>query len=60
MFFDIFFNTKDLLIQWLDENFPDARLTHVEADGAKYNAGDCLLEVKGLHLIIDLNNAGGL
>lgn len=57
---DIFFSTKDQLISWMDENFPDARLTHVEADGAKYFAGDCLLEVKGLHLIIDLNNAGGL
>jgi len=57
---DIFFNTKDLLIEWLDENFPDARLTHVEADGAKYYAGDCLLEVRGLHLIIDLNGLGGL
>jgi hypothetical protein len=57
---DIFFNTKDLLIEWLDENFPDACLTHVEADGAKYNAGGCLLEVKGLHLIIDLNGSGGL
>jgi hypothetical protein len=52
---DIFFNTKDLLIEWLDENFPDARLMHVEADGAKYYAGGCLLEVRGLHLIIDLN-----
>jgi len=53
---DIFFNTKDLLIEWLDENFPDARLTHVEADGAKYNAGDCTLEVKGLHLLLNLED----
>ena len=32
---DIFFNTKDLLIEWLDENFPDATLKHIEADSFK-------------------------
>ena len=52
---DIFFSTKDQLISWMDENFPDARLTHAEADGAKYDALGCSLEIKGLHLIIDLN-----
>lgn len=57
---DIFFSTKDQLISWMDENFPDARLTHAEADGAKYDALGCSLEIKGLHLIIDLNYAGGL
>ena len=53
---DIFFNTKDLLIEWLDENFPDARLTHIEPNGAKYSANGCEIEVKGLHLILDLDN----
>jgi len=57
---DIFFNTKDALITWMDENFPDARVTHVDADGAKYDASGCELEIKGLHLIIDLNGSGGL
>lgn len=57
---DIFFNTKDDLITWLDENFPDARVTHVEADGAEYDASGCKLKIKGLHLIINLDNAGGL
>lgn len=57
---DIFFNTKDDLITYMDENFPEATVQHVEADGAKYFAGDCLLEVRGLHLIIDLNGLGGL
>lgn len=57
---DIFFNTKDLLIEWLDENFPDATLKHIEADGATYDATGCSLEVKGLHLILDLTNSGGL
>jgi hypothetical protein len=52
---DIFFSTKDQLIAWLDENFPDARLTHVEADGAEYDALGCHLQIKGLHLIIDLS-----
>lgn len=57
---DIFFNTKDLLIEWLDENFPENRLTHVEANGAKYNATGCTIEVKGLHLIIDFNGLEGV
>ena len=52
---DIFFNTKDDLIRWMDENFPDARPTHIDADGATYDASGCALEIKGLHLIIDLN-----
>jgi len=51
---DIFFNTKDELLSWMDENFPDARITHLEADGATYDASGCLLEIKGLHLIINL------
>ena len=49
---DIFFNTKDLLIQWLDENFADAVLSHVEADGATYETDDCTLETKGNNLTL--------
>lgn len=48
----IIFNTKDDLITWLDENFPDAKLNHVKADGADYETNDCLLEVQGLHLTL--------
>jgi len=53
---DIFFNTKDLLIEWLDENFPETTLTHIFSNGAKYSASGCTIEVNGLHLIIDLDN----
>ena len=52
---DIFFNTKDELITYLDENFPDAVIQDIEADGATYNASGCALEVKGLHLLINLD-----
>ena len=48
----IFFNTKDELITWMDENFPDAKLTHVKADGATYDTNDCGLEVDGLNLTL--------
>lgn len=48
----IIFNTKDDLITWLDENFPDAKVKEVKADGAKYETNDCFLEVTGLNLIL--------
>lgn len=48
----IFFNTKDDLITWLDENFPDANLKEVRSNGATYETNDCLLEVDGLHLLL--------
>ena len=48
----IFFNTKDLLLTWLDENFPDAVLAHVEANGATYETDDCTLETKGNNLTL--------
>jgi hypothetical protein len=51
---DIVFNTKDDLITWMDENFPDARVTHVNADGALYVASGCFIEINGLHLKIEL------
>jgi hypothetical protein len=53
---DIFFNTKDLLMEWMDENFPDARVTHIESNGATYVASGCTLEVKGLHLLLNLED----
>jgi len=49
---DIFFNTKDLLLSWIDENFPDAVLSHVEANGATYETDDCTLETKGNNLTL--------
>jgi hypothetical protein len=52
---DIFFNTKDDLITYLDENFPDAIIQEITANGATYNASGCALEVKGLHLLINLD-----
>jgi len=48
----IIFNTKDELITWIDENFPDAQLSHVEANGAKYETDDCTLETNGLNLLL--------
>ena len=48
----IAFNTKDDLITWIDENFPDAKLTHVLANGAVYDTEDCLLETAGLNLTL--------
>lgn len=48
----IIFNTKDDLITWIDENFPDAKLTHVLANGAVYDTEDCLLETTGLNLTL--------
>lgn len=48
----IIFNTKDDLITWVDENFPDAQIKEVKADGAKYETNDCFLEVTGLNLIL--------
>ena len=48
----IFFNTKDLLLSWIDENFPDAVLSHVEANGATYETDDCTLETKGNNLTL--------
>jgi len=52
---DIFFNTKDLLIEWLDENFPDAILKHIEPNGATYYAGDCKIIVTGHHILLNFN-----
>ena len=49
---DIFFNTKDLLLTWLDENFPDAVLAHVEANGATYETDDCTLRTEGNNLTL--------
>ena len=46
------FNTKDELLTWLDENFPDAILAHVESNGARYETDDCSLETKGNNLTI--------
>ena len=57
---DIFFNTRDLLIEWLDENFPENRLTNVAADGAKYACNGCSIEVKGLHLVINFEALEGV
>lgn len=48
----IFFNTKDELLTWLDENFPDAILAQVEANGARYETDDCTLETKGNNLTL--------
>jgi len=48
----IFFNTKDELLTWLDENFPDAILAHVESNGARYETDDCSLETKGNNLTL--------
>ena len=53
---DIFFNTKDDLITYMDENFPEATVQHVEAKGATYVASGCTLEVKGLHLLLNLED----
>ena len=46
------FNTKDDLITWIDENFPDAKLEHVAANGARYETEDCTLETNGLNLLL--------
>jgi hypothetical protein len=48
----ITFNTKDELITWIDENFPDAVLARVEANGARYETDDCTLETTGLNLLL--------
>lgn len=48
----ILFSTKDDLLTWVDENFPDAKLAHVEADGATYETGDCTLKTQGLNLTL--------
>lgn len=48
----IIFNTKDDLITWIDENFSDAHLTHVEANGAIYETDDCTLRTEGLNLTL--------
>lgn len=49
---NIIFNTKDELLTWLDENFPDATLAHVGANGARYETEDCTLETDGLNLLL--------
>ena len=49
---DIFFNTKDELLTWLDENFPDAVVAHVASNGATYSTHDCELVTEGLHLTL--------
>lgn len=48
----IVFNTKDDLITWIDENFPDATLAHVESNGARYETDDCTLETAGINLTL--------
>jgi hypothetical protein len=48
----IFFNTKDELLTWLDENFSDAKISHIESNGATYETDDCILETKGNNLTI--------
>lgn len=48
----ITFNTKDELITWIDENFPDAVLSRVESNGARYETDDCTLETTGLNLLL--------
>ena len=53
---DIFFNIKDDLITYMDENFPEATVQHVESNGATYVASSCTLEVKGLHLLLNLED----
>lgn len=49
---NIIFNTKDELLSWLDENFPDAKLSHVESNGATYETEDCTLRTEGLNLTL--------
>jgi hypothetical protein len=49
---NILFNTRDELLTWMDENFPDAKLSHVEANGARYETEDCTLETNGLNLLL--------
>ena len=51
---NITFNTKDDLITWIDENFPDATLVHVGANGARYETEDCTLETDGNNLTLIL------
>ena len=46
------FNTKDELLTWIDENFPDAKLAHVKSSGARYETEDCTLETNGLNLLL--------
>lgn len=49
---DITFNTKDDLITWIDENFPDALLAQIESNGARYETDDCTLETNGINLTL--------
>lgn len=49
---NIIFNNKDELLTWIDENFPDATLAHVESNGARYETDDCTLETTGLNLLL--------
>jgi hypothetical protein len=50
---DITFNTRDELLTWLDENFPDAKGLHSNAEGYTVcETDDCMLESKGTHLTI--------
>ena len=50
---DITFETRDKLLTWLDENFPDAKDLHSNAEGVTVcETDDCILESKGTHLTI--------
>jgi len=49
---NIIFNTRDELLTWMDENFPDAKLAQVEETGARYETEDCTLETNGLNLLL--------
>jgi hypothetical protein len=48
----ITFNTKNDLITWIDENFPDALLAQIESNGARYETDDCTLETNGINLTL--------
>jgi hypothetical protein len=50
---DITFNNRDELLSWMDENFPDAKDLHIDAEGYTVSeVQDCMLQSKGNHLSI--------
>ena len=50
---DITFNNRDELLSWMDENFPDAKDLHIDAEGYTVSeVQDCTLKSKGYHLSI--------